>query len=275
MNHFTLPSAQAPDTAIFQRRESGVRTYSRAFPRQFGRAENVWLHDANGGRYLDFLSGCSTLNYGHNHPSSNAHFSTISRQTASRTGRSAFEPRFWRPSRHCAGELLRGEMPPPGLSNASARDPNGLRGSSHRSVLTARPFFTTCGIPLVKMDPPVIAGAHRAVMVGSALKGVVAATALNGPAATDPHIAKDRDRYRECHQIAEHGISLIVGYGLPACRQSVSVQNASVPPNAAARLTNIVTRYKYSRTKTMRGVTSRRAGEVATCSCSRRSVRSC
>lgn len=68
MNHFPMPSGQAPDTAIFQRRESGVRTYSRAFPRQFGRAENVWLHDANGGRYLDFLSGCSTLNYGHNHP---------------------------------------------------------------------------------------------------------------------------------------------------------------------------------------------------------------
>src|SRR5690606_19703429 len=28
----------------------------------------VWLHDSNGGKYLDFLSGCSSLNYGHNHP---------------------------------------------------------------------------------------------------------------------------------------------------------------------------------------------------------------
>jgi diaminobutyrate-2-oxoglutarate transaminase len=37
-------------------------------PRQFGRAEGVWMHDDQGGRYLDFLSGCSTLNYGHNHP---------------------------------------------------------------------------------------------------------------------------------------------------------------------------------------------------------------
>src|SRR3546814_7010201 len=27
-----------------------------------------WMHDTEGGRYLDFLSGCSTLNYGHNHP---------------------------------------------------------------------------------------------------------------------------------------------------------------------------------------------------------------
>src|SRR5690606_4626375 len=37
-------------------------------PRRFGRAEGVWMHDDQGGRYLDFLSGCSALNYGHNHP---------------------------------------------------------------------------------------------------------------------------------------------------------------------------------------------------------------
>src|SRR3546814_21017412 len=37
-------------------------------PRQFVRAQGVWMHDSNGGRYLDFLSGCSTLNYGHNQP---------------------------------------------------------------------------------------------------------------------------------------------------------------------------------------------------------------
>ncbi len=62
------PSAVAPETEIYDRRESGVRTYSRSMPRQFDRAEGVWLHDVNGGRYLDFLSGCSSLNYGHNHP---------------------------------------------------------------------------------------------------------------------------------------------------------------------------------------------------------------
>lgn len=62
------PSTAEPDTAIYERRESGVRSYSRSIPRQFNRAEGVWLHDANGGRYLDFLSGCSSLNYGHNHP---------------------------------------------------------------------------------------------------------------------------------------------------------------------------------------------------------------
>lgn len=64
----TKPSANAPDTRIYNRRESQVRSYSRAMPRQFNRAEGAWLHDSEGGRYLDFLSGCSTLNYGHNHP---------------------------------------------------------------------------------------------------------------------------------------------------------------------------------------------------------------
>ena len=62
------PSATAPETEIYERRESGVRSYSRSMPRQFDRAEHVWLHDVNGGRYLDFLSGCASLNYGHNHP---------------------------------------------------------------------------------------------------------------------------------------------------------------------------------------------------------------
>ncbi len=62
------PSHTAPDTQIYERRESIVRSYSRAIPRQFNRAQGVWMHDSNGGKYLDFLSGCSTLNYGHNHP---------------------------------------------------------------------------------------------------------------------------------------------------------------------------------------------------------------
>ncbi|GAY20664.1 diaminobutyrate--2-oxoglutarate transaminase [Sphingobium fuliginis] len=62
------PTGRKPDTAIYERRESAVRSYARVMPRQFNRAENVWMHDNQGGRYLDFLSGCSTLNYGHNHP---------------------------------------------------------------------------------------------------------------------------------------------------------------------------------------------------------------
>lgn len=62
------PSGEIPDRTIYERRESGVRSYARSMPRQFGKAEGVWMHDSKGGRYLDFLSGCSTLNYGHNHP---------------------------------------------------------------------------------------------------------------------------------------------------------------------------------------------------------------
>ncbi|MFN3517972.1 MAG: diaminobutyrate--2-oxoglutarate transaminase [Sphingomonas sp.] len=62
------PSGTRPDTRLYERRESAVRSYARAMPRQFNRAEGVWMHDDQGGRYLDFLSGCSTLNYGHNHP---------------------------------------------------------------------------------------------------------------------------------------------------------------------------------------------------------------
>ena len=62
------PSGAIPDRSLYERRESAVRSYARAMPRQFGKAEGVWMHDTQGGRYLDFLSGCSTLNYGHNHP---------------------------------------------------------------------------------------------------------------------------------------------------------------------------------------------------------------
>ena len=68
MTRTPKPSHVAPDTRIYERRESVVRSYARAMPRQFNRAESVWMYDGNGGRYLDFLSGCSTLNYGHNHP---------------------------------------------------------------------------------------------------------------------------------------------------------------------------------------------------------------
>jgi len=62
------PSKAAPPAAVYDRRESGVRSYSRSLPRHFNKAQDVWLHDVDGGQYLDFLSGCSSLNYGHNHP---------------------------------------------------------------------------------------------------------------------------------------------------------------------------------------------------------------
>lgn len=62
------PTHRIPDIGIYERRESVVRSYARSMPRQFNKAEGVWMHDNQGGRYLDFLAGCSTLNYGHNHP---------------------------------------------------------------------------------------------------------------------------------------------------------------------------------------------------------------
>lgn len=57
-----------PAIATFERLESRVRSYARNFPAVFERAEGSWLHARDGSRYLDFLMGCSTLNYGHNPP---------------------------------------------------------------------------------------------------------------------------------------------------------------------------------------------------------------
>lgn len=48
--------------------ESSVRSYSRTFPRLFDRARDSYLYTRDGKGYLDFLMGCSSLNYGHNHP---------------------------------------------------------------------------------------------------------------------------------------------------------------------------------------------------------------
>jgi len=62
------PTGENPDISIYERRESVVRSYARSMPREFTSAQGSWMHDSNGGRYLDFLSGCSSLNYGHNHP---------------------------------------------------------------------------------------------------------------------------------------------------------------------------------------------------------------
>ncbi|WP_375058218.1 diaminobutyrate--2-oxoglutarate transaminase [Zobellella sp. DQSA1] len=54
--------------SIFDVMESSVQTYARSFPVVFNQARGVWLHDQGGKRYLDFLAGAGTLNYGHNHP---------------------------------------------------------------------------------------------------------------------------------------------------------------------------------------------------------------
>ena len=56
------------DIEIFDRVESQVRSYCRAFPTLFGRALGTELFATDGRAYIDFLSGCSSVNYGHNDP---------------------------------------------------------------------------------------------------------------------------------------------------------------------------------------------------------------
>ena len=53
---------------VFDRRESEVRGYIRAFPTVFDRARGSTLIDADGREYLDFFAGAGVLNYGHNDP---------------------------------------------------------------------------------------------------------------------------------------------------------------------------------------------------------------
>ncbi|SEO16964.1 diaminobutyrate aminotransferase apoenzyme [Salinihabitans flavidus] len=55
-------------TDIFERRESQVRSYCRSLPAIFTSAENATMRDIEGREYIDFLAGCSVLNYGHNDP---------------------------------------------------------------------------------------------------------------------------------------------------------------------------------------------------------------
>lgn len=53
---------------VFNRRESEVQSYARSFPVVFERAEGALLFDRDGNRYIDFLAGAGSLNYGHNNP---------------------------------------------------------------------------------------------------------------------------------------------------------------------------------------------------------------
>lgn len=51
---------------IFERRESNVRGYCRAFPTVFEKAKNAVQWDEKGARYIDFFAGAGVLLYGHN-----------------------------------------------------------------------------------------------------------------------------------------------------------------------------------------------------------------
>ncbi|MCA0869387.1 diaminobutyrate--2-oxoglutarate transaminase [Seohaeicola saemankumensis] len=58
----------APSTDIFERRESAARSYCRGMPATFATARGSQVFDAEGRSWIDFLAGCSSLNYGHNDP---------------------------------------------------------------------------------------------------------------------------------------------------------------------------------------------------------------
>ncbi|GGO59663.1 diaminobutyrate aminotransferase apoenzyme [Roseovarius pacificus] len=56
------------ETTIFSRRESEARSYCRSFDTVFAKAKGAEMTDTQGRTYIDFLAGCSSLNYGHNDP---------------------------------------------------------------------------------------------------------------------------------------------------------------------------------------------------------------
>lgn len=53
---------------VFESLESSVQSYARAYPCTLERATGVEVFDVDGNRYLDFLAGAGSLNYGHNNP---------------------------------------------------------------------------------------------------------------------------------------------------------------------------------------------------------------
>lgn len=53
---------------IFEQLESNVCSYARSFPVVFDDAQGAAIYDTEGRRYIDFLAGAGTLNYGHNNP---------------------------------------------------------------------------------------------------------------------------------------------------------------------------------------------------------------
>jgi diaminobutyrate-2-oxoglutarate transaminase len=64
-----IDAGRADDSfSEFEASESGVRYYCREMRALFARAANARVWDEDGHEYIDFLSGCGSLNYGHNHP---------------------------------------------------------------------------------------------------------------------------------------------------------------------------------------------------------------
>jgi diaminobutyrate-2-oxoglutarate transaminase len=56
------------ELAEFNAHESRVRFYGQKIARLFDKARNALVWDIHGAEYIDFLSACGALNYGHNNP---------------------------------------------------------------------------------------------------------------------------------------------------------------------------------------------------------------
>jgi diaminobutyrate-2-oxoglutarate transaminase len=56
------------DLTVFEQLESQVRYYCRQTPNLFVTARGAKVWDSDGNEFIDFLSGCGSLNLGHNHP---------------------------------------------------------------------------------------------------------------------------------------------------------------------------------------------------------------
>jgi diaminobutyrate-2-oxoglutarate transaminase len=63
-----MPTDMSAEFDIFTRRESEARSYCRSFKTVFTKASGAEMTAADGTTYIDFLAGCSSLNYGHNDP---------------------------------------------------------------------------------------------------------------------------------------------------------------------------------------------------------------
>ena len=53
---------------VFEKNESGVRSYCRKYPVVFKEAKNSEMFSKEGKRYIDFLAVAGSMNYGHNNP---------------------------------------------------------------------------------------------------------------------------------------------------------------------------------------------------------------
>ncbi|HEY6810669.1 MAG TPA: hypothetical protein VIZ70_06045 [Propionibacteriaceae bacterium] len=56
------------NTAVFERRESQVRSYCRSVDAIFETASGSIMRDVDRREHIDYLSGTGSLNYGHNDP---------------------------------------------------------------------------------------------------------------------------------------------------------------------------------------------------------------